>query len=116
LTKEPCREEVLRAEMSSARPTLRNCQESSPCRLRPPSVFHGGNHLLLVSSTPGSLSSQRSLQRVRAVQTEIIPVSSNRRQPVLLIQLLTQEPSEPSRTQRVRSTIDCALHRRKYWK
>jgi hypothetical protein len=86
-------------------------QESSSCRLRPPSVFREGKHLLLVSSPPGSFSSQRSLQHTREVQSEIVPVSNNRRQPALLTQLLDQESREPSRAM-VRSTIDCVLHRR----
>jgi hypothetical protein len=105
------REEVLRTGASSARAALRRSQESSPCRLRPPSKFRGGSHVLLASSPLGSLSSQRSLQHARAVQAEIIPVSSSRRQPALLAQLLAQEPRELSRTL-ARSTIDCALRRR----
>jgi hypothetical protein len=105
------REEVLRAATSSACVALSSSQESSPRRLRPPSPFRGANHLLLASSPPASLSSQRSLQLTRAVQAEIIPVSINRRQPALLTELLAQEPREPSRTL-ARSTIDCDLHRR----
>jgi hypothetical protein len=79
------------------RMTLKGCFDTLVVSsLRPPSVFHGCSHLFLDSSSADSLSSQRSLQRARAVQAEIVPVPSNRRQPVLLVQLLTQEPREPS--------------------
>jgi hypothetical protein len=65
---------------------------------------------LLASSSAGSISSPRSLQRAKAVQVKIIPVSSNRRQPALLAQLFRQEPREPARAL-ARSTIYCPLHR-----
>ena len=95
---------------SSVRAAFRGNQESSPCRLRPPSAFLGDIHLLFANSSVGSLSSQRGLQRARSVQDKIIPVSTSRRQPALLAQVLAQESREPSRTM-VRSTIYCALHR-----
>jgi hypothetical protein len=49
------REKVLRAASSSARAALRSSQESSSCRLRPPSVFLGCRHLLLARSSTDSL-------------------------------------------------------------
>ena len=85
--------------------------KSSPCRLRPPSSVHGGHHLMLAGCAADSLSSQRSLQLARAVQSEIVPVSISRRQPALLAQLRAQQPREPARSM-VRSTIYRALHRR----
>jgi hypothetical protein len=96
---------------SNTNADFQGSQESSPCRLRPPSSVHGGSHLLLARSVSGSISSQRSLLHTRGVQTEIFPVSSSRRQPALLTQLRAQEPIEPARAM-VRSTIYCVLHRR----
>ena len=91
------REEMLRAASSSARAAFRGSQESSTRRIRPPSAFRGGSHLLLACNSAGSVSSQRSLQRARAVQVKIIPDSSSRRQPALLAQLFRQETREPAR-------------------
>jgi hypothetical protein len=59
-----------------ARAALRDSQESSPRRLRPPSTFLRDSHLLLASSSDGSLSPPRSLQRARAVQAKIFPLSA----------------------------------------
>ena len=56
-------------------------------------------------------SSPRSLQRARAVQAKVFPLSSSCRQPALLAQLFRQEPREPARAL-ARSTIYCPLHRR----
>jgi len=61
------REEVLRDVSSSARAVLRSIQESSPCRLRPPSAFRTCSHILLASSSAGAFSPQRRLQRAGAV-------------------------------------------------
>ncbi len=103
------REEVLCATSLSARAAVRDNQESSSRRLRPPSAFLRSIHLLLASSSAGSLSSTRSLQRARAVQAKVFPVSSSCRQPALLAQLFHQEPREPARAL-ARSTIYCPLH------
>ena len=95
-----------------ARAAFRGSQESSPRRLRPPSSVHGGCHLMLAGSQEtGSLSSHRSLQHARAVQDEIVPASSNRRQLALLAQLRAQERTEPPRAI-ARSTFYLTLHRR----
>jgi hypothetical protein len=61
---------------------------------RPPSAFLRGSHFVLASSSAGSLSSPRSLQRARAVQVKIFPLSSSCRQPPLLAQLFRQESPE----------------------
>ncbi len=55
-----------------ARAAFRDSQESSPCRLRPPSSVHGGNHRLSAGSTVGSLSSPKSLQRARVGHTHSV--------------------------------------------
>ncbi len=96
---------------STARAAVRDRQESSSRRLRRPSVFLRGSHLLIASSSVGSLSSVRSLQHSRAVQAKVFPLSSSCRQPPLLTQLFRQEPREPARPL-ARSTIYCPLHRR----
>jgi hypothetical protein len=105
------REEVLCATSSNARAAVRGRQESSARSFRPPSAFLRDSHLLLARSSSDSLSSPRSLQRERAVQAKVFPLSSSCRQPALLEQLLRQEPREPARTL-ARSTIYCPLHRR----
>ncbi len=92
-----------------ARVVVRGSQESSASSFRPPSAFLRGRHLLLASSSAGSLSSPRSLQRARAVQAKVFPLSSSCRQPALLAQLLRQEPREPARAL-ARSTIYCPLY------
>jgi hypothetical protein len=69
------------------------------------------SHLLLGSGPADSLSSPRSLQRARAVQAKIFPLSSSCRQLALLAQLFRQEAREPARTLD-RSTIYCPVHRR----
>jgi hypothetical protein len=104
------REEMIRVTSSNACAASRGSQKSSSRRLRPPSPFRGRRHLLLASSSASSVLSQRSLQCARSVQVKIIPVSSSRRQPALLVQLFLQEPREPARSL-TRSTIYCPLHR-----
>jgi hypothetical protein len=101
---------MLLAVSSNACTVFRDSQESSPRRLRPPSVFRGDSHTLLDRSSVSSVSSQRSLQCARAVQTEIVPSSNIRRQSALLAQLFRQESREPARVL-ARSTIYCPLHR-----
>jgi hypothetical protein len=88
------REEVLCAVSSSARAAFRDSQESSSRRLRPPSAFLRGSHLLLVSSSSDPLLSPRSLQRARAVQAKVFPLSNSCRQPALLEQLFRPETRE----------------------
>jgi hypothetical protein len=94
-----------------ARDALRDSQESSSRRLRPPSAFLRGSHLLIARSSAGPLLSPRSLQRARAVQAKVFPLSSRCRQPAFVEQLFRQEPREPARAL-ARFTIYCPLHRR----
>ncbi len=94
------REEVLRTASSNARAAFPDNQESSSRRLRPPSPFLQGSHLLFVSSSTGPLSSPRSLQHTRAVQAKVFLLSSRCRQPAFLTQLFRQEPREPVRGER----------------
>jgi hypothetical protein len=57
-----------------------------------------------------SIALSRYIQRARAVQVQVLPVTSNCRQPVLLEQLLHQEPRESSSTL-VRPSLHRALPR-----
>ncbi len=72
-------------------------QESSPGRLRPSVSLRGCSHFMSVSCSISALSPPRDIQLARAVQTQVLPVTSLCRQSALLTQLLHQESRESSR-------------------
>jgi hypothetical protein len=72
---------VKRTRCSSRQPKF------SHCRLRPPSMVHGGSHLLPAGSPLPHFNLREVFKRARTAQAEFVPSSSSRRQPALLAQL-----------------------------
>ena len=96
--------------VSSTRAALRSSQESSSGRLRPSVSLHGCIHFVSVRCSFNTCSPPRNIQRTRAVQVQVLPVTSSCRHPALLAQLLHQETRKPTRTLD-RPGLHCALHR-----